>query len=118
MGRERKLKSPAKFLKTVQNARGGANFARVQEGGGRAQQLVILSVLSSRDTSVHTARYGSSRRRCSFLHPRGVKMDRLDGHPELKKWDIVGAQRFLKRPKKRAPRRPNGAKRPKFTDTG
>ena len=28
-------------------------------------------------------------------------MDRLDSHPELNKWDIVGAQRFSKRPKKR-----------------
>jgi len=45
-------------------------------------------------------------------------MDRLDGHDELKKLDIVGAQRFFKRPKKRGQRRQNGAKRPKFTDAG
>jgi hypothetical protein len=67
MGHERKLKSRCKLLKTVQNARGDANFACVQEGGGRAEPLILLSVLSSRDTHVHTVRYGSSRRRCSFL---------------------------------------------------
>ena len=26
-------------------------------------------------------------------------MDRLDGHPELKKWDIAATGRFSKRPK-------------------
>ena len=64
MAHERKL---ASCYKMVQNARGHANCARAQEGGGQAEPLVLLSVLSSRDTRVQTARYGSSRRRCSFL---------------------------------------------------
>jgi len=51
----------------VQNARGIANCARAQEGGGRAEPLALFSMLSSMDTRVQTARYGSSRRRCSFL---------------------------------------------------
>jgi hypothetical protein len=45
-------------------------------------------------------------------------MDRLDGHPELKKWDIVGPQRFYTRPKKQALRCQYGTKRPKLTETG
>jgi len=67
MGHERKLKRRDKCYKTVQNARGDANCARAQEGGGRGETLVLLSVLSSRAMRAHTARFGSPRRRCSFL---------------------------------------------------
>ena len=56
-----------RLFKMVQNARGIANCARAQEGGGRAGPLALLSMLSSRGTRVQTARYGSSRRRCSFI---------------------------------------------------
>jgi len=40
----------------VQDTRGDANCARAQEGGGRAEPLVLLSVLSSWDTRVQSAR--------------------------------------------------------------
>jgi hypothetical protein len=46
---------------------GDADCARAQEGGGRAEALVLLSVLSWWDTRGQVARYGSSRRRNSFL---------------------------------------------------
>jgi hypothetical protein len=69
----------------------------VQDGGGRAEQLVLLSVLSSRDTRVQTARYGSSRHLCSFLaaaaparsqngqirRSSGVKKNGLYGRPPI-----------------------------------
>jgi len=122
LGHERKLKSRCKLLKTVQNARGDANVARVHDGGGQAEPLVLVLVLSSRDTHIHTARYGSSRRRCSFLaarlHTRGVKMGRLDGHPELNEFDFRGALIFFSRTRIRALRRQYGVKRPEFTETG
>ena len=56
-----------KCYKTVQNARGDANCSRAQEGGGRGETLVLLSVVSSRAMRVQTARSRSPRRRCSFL---------------------------------------------------
>jgi hypothetical protein len=53
--------------KLVPNARGDADCARAQEGGGRSEARVLLSVLSSWDTRGQTARYGALRRRSSFL---------------------------------------------------
>jgi hypothetical protein len=49
--------------KMVQIARGYANHSPAQQGGDLAEPVVIMSIQSSRDTRVHTARYGSSRRR-------------------------------------------------------
>ena len=66
-GTRAKAKKTRQGYKTVQNARGDANCARAQEGGGRGETLVLLSVLSSRDVRVQTVRLGSPRRRCSFL---------------------------------------------------
>ena len=80
---------------------GDADCARAQEGGGRAEALVLLSVLSWWDTRGQAARYGSSRRRNSFLaaaaprvESKFHKMDRLDRHRELKKWFILGPKHF------------------------
>jgi hypothetical protein len=111
--------------KLVPDARGDADCVRAQEGGGRSEARVLLSVPSSWDTRGRTARYGSLRRRNSFLaaaaprvESKFHKMNRLDGHPELKKWAVVGAQIFSTFPNKRALRRQYGAKRPKCTEAG
>jgi hypothetical protein len=104
----------------VQNARADANCVRAQKGGGREEPeepLVILSVLSSRIRVPKTRDMGRRSAAARFsrrLHPRGVKLDRLDGHPESKQWDIVrgGPQRF--RSCGRAPRHQNDAKRPRY----
>jgi hypothetical protein len=66
-GTRAKAKRRDKCYKKVQNERADANCARAQESGGRGKMLVVLSVLLSRNTRVRTARYGSSRRRCSFV---------------------------------------------------
>jgi hypothetical protein len=120
-GTRAKAQRRAKCYKKVRIARGDANCARAYEGGGRGETLVLLSVLTSRDTRVHTARYGSSRRRCSFLAAAATAWSQngpIRRSSELKKWDIVGPQRFFTRPKKRALRCQYGAKRPKLTETG
>jgi hypothetical protein len=44
----------------------------------------------------NTGRRGAAARLSRRLHPIGVKMDRLDGHPVLKKWDIV-AEKIARR---------------------
>ena len=48
-GARAKATKTRKGYKMVQNARGDANCARAQEGGGRGETLFLLSVLSSRD---------------------------------------------------------------------
>jgi hypothetical protein len=47
-----------------------------------------------------TGRRGAAARFSRRLQSCGVKLDRLDGHPESKKWDIVGPQSFSKGPRK------------------
>ena len=77
MGHERKLTVASRCCKMVRNARGNANCARAQEGGGGGEALFSVQVLSSWATRVQTARFRSSRRHCTFIaaaEPRGVKM--------------------------------------------
>jgi hypothetical protein len=44
-------------------------------------------------------RRGAAARFSRRRHPRGVKLYRLDGHLELKKWDIQGSLLFFEAPK-------------------
>jgi hypothetical protein len=47
-----------------------------------------------------TCRRGAAARFSRRLHPSGVKLDRLDGHPKFfYKWDIVGPNFSSKGPK-------------------
>jgi len=63
-----------------------------------------------------TGRRGAAARFWRCLHPRGVKIGRLDGHLELKKLVCRGV--FFQRTRIRALRREYGAKPPEFTETG
>jgi len=98
VGHERKLTSCYRTVKM--HGETPTSHSRRRVAAGQSRWLFCrchrrgIRVFRLHDTGCRGASARFSRR----LYPRGVGMDRLDGHPELKRWDILGAQRFSKHP--------------------